>query len=248
MSDILAQLKAEQEALKESLKTGRIAMPTAPQAGGARGQAKRAEKAKAEAKEKRSLPGAALADQPTTHLRKSEGIQLNETGIGLGMGQIKTLPRPGWALHCIMGGTYHGFDVIPIIQRLAGRRIRSLTIATLGFSKRNTQQLVHMAETGFITGRVDVLCSEFFAKADAPIFAQAKAAIEALPRGGRLEMTRNHAKIILADCGRNHRYVVESSANLRSCVSLEQFQINNDAGLFRFHRRWIKAMIRKPDQ
>lgn len=247
MSDFLEQLKAQRAALTEGLKAGKIADAPA-EGGGAAGQRKRAWKAHAEAAEKKSLPGAGLAAVATTFLRNVSKIEMNEAGIGLGMGQIKRLPKPGQSLHCIMGGTYHGFDVIPIIQRLAERRIRSLTIATLGFSKRNTAQLALMVDEGRITGRVDILCSEYFAKADAVIYTAAREAVMSFPRGGRLEMTRNHAKIILADCGKNHRYVVESSANLRSCVSLEQFQINNDAGLFAFHRRWIKEMIRKPDQ
>ncbi len=245
MASILDELRAARTAIKDGLKEGKIWEPPPP-------VKSKLAKAKAQAdideKADEMAIGTALKNCATVHRRKVKEIVLNEEGIAAGMEQIKRLPEPGESLHCIMGGHYHGFDVIPIIQRLSGRAIRTLTLATLGFSKKNTQQLCLMAENGQITGRVDVLASEYFAKADANIYVAAKEAIEALPAGGRLEFTRNHAKIILADCGRGHRYVVESSANLRSCVSLEQFQINNDAGLFRFHRRWIAAMIRNPDQ
>lgn len=244
-SNVLAELKARREASAAALKAGKIYAPAPPDKSKlARAKAQEAIEEKAANLE----IGTALVNCATVHRRKVKEIKLNEEGIGAGMEQIRALPRPGESLHCIMGGQYHGFDVIPIIQRLSGRPIRNLTIATLGFSKKNTQQLVLMTETGAITGRVDVLASEYFAKADANIYTLARTAIMALPRGGRLEFTRNHAKIILVDGGPGHRYVVESSANLRSCVSLEQFQINNDAGLFRFHRRWISAMIRNPDQ
>lgn len=240
MSEFLKQLAADRAALLTAKTTGIFNQPAPATPAGPKQPPKRAKAA--------PKMGAALSAVASTFTRKVTNIRLNEDGIAAGMEQLKALPAPGESLHCIMGGQYHGFDVIPIVQRMSGRPIRSLTIATLGFSKRNTQQLAAMIDTGAITGRIDLLCSEYFAKSDPDIYTAARSAVAQFPHGGRLEMTRNHAKIILADCGRGHRYVVESSANLRSCVALEQFQINNDAGLFRFHRRWITAMLRKPDQ
>ena len=39
-------------------------------------------------------------------------------------------------------------------------------------------------------------------------------------------------------------YVVESSANLRSCASIEQITIMRDGDLLAFHRKWIDELLR----
>jgi hypothetical protein len=38
--------------------------------------------------------------------------------------------------------------------------------------------------------------------------------------------------------------VVESSANLRSCSSIEQIMLTSDADLFDFHHTWIDELMR----
>ena len=38
-------------------------------------------------------------------------------------------------------------------------------------------------------------------------------------------------------------YVLESSANLRSCRMAEHFALHHDPGLLQFHRRWIESML-----
>ncbi len=49
---------------------------------------------------------------------------------------------------------------------------------------------------------------------------------------------RNHTKLILARVA-GKSYVVESSANLRSCSNLEQFVITQSARLLKFHEGWL---------
>jgi hypothetical protein len=38
-------------------------------------------------------------------------------------------------------------------------------------------------------------------------------------------------------------YVIESSANLRSCRNIEQFTMTNDRELLTFHRSWMETVI-----
>ena len=60
-------------------------------------------------------------------------------------------------------------------------------------------------------------------------------------RGATLTSSRNHAKVIGLAFERD-AYVVEGSANMRSCNNLEQFTLTNDPELFEFHRRWIQSI------
>lgn len=165
---------------------------------------------------------------------------LNHEGITNAAAQIQYLPEPGYAVSCIMGGNFHGFDIIPAIQRLAATPIIDLTIATLSFSKRNLTNLTTLLDQRLIE-RAGLLTSDYFAKADPLIYGAAKRElVEA--RGQRLAFTRTHAKVICARTA-GGSYVVESSANLRSCVNFEQFTLTHDPEFYRWHLDWIDYLL-----
>lgn len=163
-------------------------------------------------------------------------ILMNEPGIENAIAQINRLPEPESTFHSIMGGDFHGFDMIPTIQRLSGKPLAGLRIATLGFNQKNNLQLCQMMDTGLIDGPVTILASMYFAQSDPRVFAAAKQELET--RGSLLVSSRNHAKIIACQTGDDF-IVIETSANLRSCNSLEQFTIANSEPLYRFHTGWI---------
>lgn len=168
-------------------------------------------------------------------------ITFNEPGIANAVNQITRLPEPGESFHSIMGGDFHGFDIIPAIQRLAQAPLAELRIATYSFSQKNILQLCRMIDEGKVTGPVTLIVSLFFAKTDGNVFS--KAVAEITQRGGQLKVTRNHAKVIAAKVeGTDDHLVVETSANLRSCLSLEQFTITNSVQLYAFHRGWIETV------
>lgn len=165
---------------------------------------------------------------------------LNLDGIAAAAKQIGSLPEPGWSIHCIMGGDYHGFDVVPTICELEQAPITRLTIATLSFSKRNLSHLCLLLDQKRIEA-VELLASDYFAKADAAIYTAAARELD--NRGQRIGFARTHAKVICATTAKGNDYVVESSANLRSCVNFEQFAIFNDAALLQWHREWITYLL-----
>ena len=174
------------------------------------------------------------------HRRPARHYTLNTAGIESATKQIRELPEPGWSVHCIMGGQYHGFDIIPTIYRLAGEPITRLTIATLSFSKRNLANLAFMLDEGMVK-EVELLTSDYFAKADPEIYTAARAELES--RGQRISFTRNHAKVTCLDFPTAGAFTIETSANLRSCVNFEQFALHNDRALMEYHRAWIIHLL-----
>ncbi len=155
---------------------------------------------------------------------------------------LSPLPKPGETIHAIMGGDFAAWDLVPAIISMAGLRVEELHIATLGFNAQNADHLARLIANGQV-GHAVVLCSDYFAKSDAVTFREAKAKLEAV--GSKLVSTKNHAKVLAVDfvsCG----YVVESSANLRSCKNLEQIAVTNDRALLEFHRRWIQKAAGLP--
>ena len=57
-----------------------------------------------------------------------------------------------------------------------------------------------------------------------------------------------HAKILLIELTDGRSYVVESSANLRSCSSIEQIVMTHDRPLFDFHHQWLDELLAKGNQ
>jgi hypothetical protein len=161
---------------------------------------------------------------------------------------VKPLPDEGETIHALMGGDFHAWDLIPAIHGLLSCPISELYITTLGFNHSNNQHLCDMIDAGQVQTAY-VLCSEYFRDADRDVYNAAEKRLA--ERGSMLKAVRNHSKIIairpadrLPGWGWRARYTVESSANLRSCNNLEQFTLTNDAALFEFHTKWIRAQFK----
>lgn len=184
-----------------------------------------------------------LGESPTTSpataavRRKSAVRTANWTrGKESVVDRLGTLPKPGEALHTIIDGTFKLGDLVPAVHHLAKSPL-ALTVATLGINKDTVDLIAGMIGRGELT-RLRIIFSHYFTASDKSTFNHA---IDTFTRcGARVAVDRVHAKLLLFEPpkGRN-RWVVESSANLRSCQSIEQLAIINDAGLFAFHEDWL---------
>lgn len=155
---------------------------------------------------------------------------------------IRTMPARGESIHVIVGQSFAGFDLLPSFLDLTGaKRFDQLYMTTLGFSRDNLAQLELMIDAGKITAKnLRILCGDFFRRADSGIWDVGK--LLAKERGFTFKSYRNHTKLILASIA-GKRYVVESSANLRSCQNIEQFTITQSPELFAFHSEWIDECL-----
>ena len=154
---------------------------------------------------------------------------------------LTALPGPLEYLHMVTGAEFSGFDLLPAMLALSkADSFEALTLTTLGFSKRNLEALDAMMEAGKLkAGSLRILCSDFFRRSDREIWQIGR--LQADRRGYGFRSTRNHTKLILgAIAGKS--YVVESSANLRSCANLEQFTMTQSKDLFDFHAGWIETV------
>jgi hypothetical protein len=154
---------------------------------------------------------------------------------------IRELPGEGESLHIICRGNFPLWSVVPATLALATpARIDHLAIATLGFSTSNATDLLQMLDAGQVQA-VDIVCSVYFERqnpAEYRIMAEGLSA-----RHQRLIALRSHAKIIAMRLSDGRAFVVESSANLRSCRNIEQITLTQDKALTEFHAAWISAVI-----
>lgn len=153
--------------------------------------------------------------------------------------RIQSLPKREETIHAVMDSHFKGVDLVPAVLRLAKRPARELIITTLGFNQRDAACLCELAERGEIE-RLGLVCSNFFAEKDKGAYNYAVARFAKV--NARITTHRNHSKLLLFDM-RPDYYVVESSANLRSCVNFEQFALTNSKPLFEFHRSWVSKML-----
>lgn len=182
-----------------------------------------------------------LGSQTRIVTRRKGAQYLNALGVKNAAALIQELPKAGEVLHALMGGEFHAWDLIPAMQQLMGEAIAELYITTLGFNHSNNQALCDMIDAGTVQ-TAKILCSAYFQGADRDVFNAAKERLES--RGQVLAAVRNHSKIILIKPAKSKsRFVVESSANLRSCNNVEQLSLFNCPDLFEFHKGWIEKAI-----
>lgn len=149
---------------------------------------------------------------------------------------VTRLPTRDETIHFLMDGNFRLADVIPVIQSHIGQPV-ALTICTLGLNDDTTDALAAMLRDGRLA-RLRLAFSSYFRASD-PDTAQH--AVEALTKAGAIvACERLHAKLQLYQPTKGRdRYVLETSANLRSCQCVEIAAITNSAGLFRWHDGWL---------
>jgi hypothetical protein len=172
------------------------------------------------------------------HARRADRrVMLDARRLTNAVEHIGRLPEPGETFHLVTAKSYSLWHVIRAAVRLAvPTSIAYLGIATLGFSRQNLEDLLGLLDAGQI-GKVDFLYSVYFASNEKEICQ--RLTHELTTRGHRVVAMLTHAKVLLMELTDGRSYVVESSANLRSCSSIEQITLTHDRALFDFHRLWI---------
>jgi len=155
---------------------------------------------------------------------------------------LDTLPAPGETLHALMKGNFNAWDLVPAVLQLASpATILRLDVATLGFNNRNVAELAELMDAKQV-GQVWFLCSCYFRDSSTAEFGFLQEHI-AKARGGHVAAARSHAKIQLMELSDGRHYVIESSANLRSCHNVEQFSMFQSAEVLLFYRQWIEEFV-----
>ena len=177
------------------------------------------------------------------HARRTDRkVMLDSRRLANAVEHIGRLPDEGEAFHLVTAKRYSLWNVIEATLHLATpATIAYIGIATLGFSRDNLDALLSLIDAGHI-GKCDFLFSVYFKSNEKE--SCERLAHELGTRGHRVVAMLTHAKIILMELTDGRAFVVESSANLRSCSSIEQIAIFHDRDLFDFHRQWIDDLMR----
>jgi hypothetical protein len=159
---------------------------------------------------------------------------------------IGRLPAENEAVHLAIGGRFALWNVVPAVLKLAGVKIEALTVATLGFSRSNIDDLCELLDAGQI-GTASLLCSHYFKGTSEEIYTHAEAELSKRP-GARFLSCRQHAKLLLIELANGSTVTVESSANLRSCKNIEVMTLIGSGEVYRFHKTWIDDLFAEAGQ
>ena len=176
------------------------------------------------------------------HVRRTDRtVLLDARRLQNALDHIGRLPEPGEAFHLVTAKRYSLWHVIEAVLELAApATIAYLGIATLGFSKANLDDLLHAIDAGQI-GKVDFLYSVYFKSNERE--SCERLAHELTTRGQRVVAMLTHAKVLLMQLSDGRDFVAESSANLRSCGSIEQIMLTHNRELLDFHKAWINEIM-----
>ena len=172
--------------------------------------------------------------------RTAAAIMKDARHLQNAIADIADLPQPGEVVHLLTAKRFALFNVIEAALAMrAPAKIDYLAICTLGFSTANVEALAAMLDRGDVA-RLDFVFSVFFKSLEKDNCE--RLTVELGRRGARIIALLQHAKILVIEID-GQSYVIESSANLRSCASLEQLAIFNDADLATWHKGWIDSLF-----
>jgi hypothetical protein len=179
------------------------------------------------------------------HVRRTaKRVMLDARQLADAIDHVGRLPEAGEAFHLVTAKRYSLWHIVRATLALAApSTIAYLTVATLGFSRRNLEELTELLDSGQI-GKVDFLFSVYFKSGQKEICQ--RLAHELTTRGQRVVAMLTHAKVVLMELTDGRKFVVESSANLRSCSSIEQIMFSADTALCDFHHSWIDQVLSTP--
>lgn len=172
--------------------------------------------------------------------RTAAAIMKDARHLQNAIADISDLPQPGEVVHLLTAKRFALFNVIEAVLAMrAPAKIEYLAICTLGFSTANVEALARMLDCGDVA-RLDFVFSVFFKSLEKENCE--RLTVELGRRGARIIALLQHAKILVIQID-GQSYVIESSSNLRSCGSLEQSAIFNDADLATWHKGWIDSLF-----
>ena len=183
---------------------------------------------------------ATVADDLRYARRAASRKFIDATRVANAARQLDQLPEDAETIHCIMRGNFDAWHWLPAIIGLADTTVETLNIATLGFNEKNANELIGMLDRSEVK-HATFLCAHFWKTHDGPLYDSI--ATELAKRGCPALAARTHAKVQCLEMSDGRCYVIESSANLRSCRNVEQTSITRDRGLLLFHRGWMLDMI-----
>jgi hypothetical protein len=161
-------------------------------------------------------------------------------GIAEAKEVLQHLPAPGESLHAVVSARLDLVDILGCILDRLGRCSR-MTVATLGYSRKNVRTMLGWIDEGKVKV-LSLVASIFFKSHNGPLWQDTLT--EFRKRSQRAVCCDSHCKVAALTFASGERLCLEGSANLRSNGSArEQFVLTHDAALTTWADDWITSLL-----
>lgn len=157
------------------------------------------------------------------------------------------LPGENESIHGLLLGRFDFSDVLSAaIDQI--QAIDHLRLMSLSYNGRSITAIDQWLASGKVK-RLTVVCSTFFYRHNGDLFERLAEALKERGPEHRLSHARSHAKLSLFDCADGRKVTFESSANLRSNSSAEQWACHcergtgQEPGLHDFYAQWCDQQV-----
>lgn len=149
---------------------------------------------------------------------------------------------PGERAHVVVPGTFVYGDLIEAFAVQHDALITDLWVMTLSLNMANIESL-HNLRAGDYVRDMHLIVSDYWYANERGEHGLLQAVQDDLSCAEfQLSVTRSHGKVTLMQTAAGEYYVITGSANLRSTSTIENFVIENDRGLFEWHRDWLSKL------
>lgn len=145
---------------------------------------------------------------------------------------------------CIVNGSFIFGDFIEAFIVKNNLKVKRLTISTLSLSQNNVDSLANLLNGGFVD-ELNLLVSGYFyshEKWNLLPYIYKKLDVD---NKFQLAAADSHCKMVLIETESGHKIVMHGSANLRSSDNIEQFSIEEDAGVYDFNMEYQTQILEK---
>lgn len=146
----------------------------------------------------------------------------------------------GTSMHIVSNGTFDYWNIVTQLIELHGIKKGEFYGSTWTMNDANVQSLLGLLDGGQLRS-ASVIVGLYFLHREPVVADSLKEGLEG--RAQRFAACDNHAKVVLISDGVDF-LVFEGSANFTANPRIEQFVLNNDEGLYNFHKSWMDGYFK----
>jgi len=141
--------------------------------------------------------------------------------------------------HVVVPGTFIYGDLAEAIAVHLDEKIACLWVMSLSLNMANIESLKNI-QAGDYVGDTHLMLSDYWYAHNRGHDGLVQAVYDELDNGRfQFSVVRTHGKVTLMEMDGGASYVITGSANLRSTSTIENFVVENDAGLLDWYKTWL---------
>ncbi len=154
---------------------------------------------------------------------------------------LPKLPEKGISYHIISNGKFDFFSFIPAITEMLNNNVDEYYGSTWTMNRSNVVTILDLFDQKIVK-KINILTGLYFKRRESAVYSLLLNGL--IERKQKYKSLKNHSKIsLLANKETDDYITIEGSANYTANPRIEQYVINNDKGLYDFHKNWMDKIL-----